>query len=315
ILADTAARTVKTSGQDVTVDPGLGAGVLRVDEAVLKVMKDLDESLDAGHLEKLGVIDGLAISEESSNEEFNDYTIQASVGAVGQAGADVTIEVHGEGMISGSTSKHLGSAGESTWGLSLPADEKNVTVRVRRMDTQACSNILIPNIPIDLSGMYAGSLTFEQVTINSEAFPSVETDEDEDNPFDFDLPSCEEMAEQMRGETRNIAWDFQPATSTSGTAVFYIEDAESGELSQMGAIYFSYGAQGTRVIIESTGWHEAADIPTELQAMEMRFEGELSISDQSIEISGTYLWSIYAEDGREWLRMSGPWSASQPRAE
>ena len=312
ILADTATRTVKTSGQDVTVDPGLGAGVLRVDEAVLRVMKDLDENLDAGRLEKLAVIDGLATSEESSNEEFNDYTIQASVGAVGQAGADVTIEVHGEGMISGSTSKHLGSAGESTWGLSLPADEKNVTVRVRRLDTQACSNILIPNIPLELSGWYVGSLTYEQVVFNGQAtLPFIDIDEDGEN--DIDPEECEEQARELQGQTRSIAWDFQPTTSTSGTAVLYHEDDESGELEEAWSDV-SYDVQGTRVLI-GVEMRNDPRVPIELQVMEWHFEGELSMSDQGMRISGTFLYSLPDAADRMLFRMSGPWSVSQPRAE
>jgi hypothetical protein len=165
---------------------------------------------------------------------------------------------------------------------------------------------------VELSGRYAGSMTFEQVAFNSQALPFVDIDEDGFN--DLDPAQCEEQARQMQGQTSSIAWDFRPETSTSGTAVFYVEDAETGELAQVEAISFSYSVQGTRVIIESTAWNDPR-IPSEIQGVEMRFEGELSMSDQDVGISGAFVYSIHVEDGGELIHMSGPWSASQPRAE
>ena len=185
------------------------------------------------------------------------------------------------------------------------------------MDTQACSNILIPNIPLGLSGRYTGSLTFDfVVTSEPKAWPSVETDEIEDALLD--IPSWEEMAEQVQGVTRDIAWDFQPETSTSGTAVCYMEDSESGELKQVEAMSFSYGVQGTRVIIELTAWNDPR-IPTEIQVVEMRLEGELSTSDQGTEISGrsSYtIWWVWDDlEHPDYFTFSGPWSVFHARAE
>jgi hypothetical protein len=262
------------------------------------------------------VIDCVAISKGSSTEGFNDYTIKAIVGDVGQQGTDVTIDLQGHGMISGSSSKHLGGAGELTWGLTLPVDEENVTVMVRRLGA-SCS-ILIPNIPLELSGRYDGSVTFEQVVFNREAFSSVGTGEE-----GFDPAECEEQARQLQGQTRDIAWDFQPTTSTSGTAVFYIEDEESGELELVDQVSFSYDIQGTRVVIQSTTapmemhiieGEQSTSVPLEGLGWEIRFEGEMSMSDQGTEISGTFVELIYVEDGREAMHVSGPWSVSQPRA-
>ena len=278
----------------------------------------------------VGVIECVAISKGSSTEGFNDYTIKAIVEDVGQQGTDVTIELQGHGMISGSSSKHLGGAGELTWGLTLPVDEKNVTVMVRRLDTGASCSILIPNIPLELSGRYAGSLAFEQVVFNSEALPFVDGDEDGFN--DLDPAECEAQARQLQGQTRDIVWDFQPETSTSGTALLYGEDEESGELEPVDEVSFSYDIQGTRVVIQSTTGpaemrigegEQSTSVPPELLGWEIRFEGELSTlalsegegSDQGMEIRGTFVYSINVADGRELLRISGPWSVSQPKAE
>jgi len=120
----------------------------------------------------------------------------------------------------------------------------------------------------------------------------------------------------MQGKTMDIAWDFQPATSTSGTAVLYAEDEESGELKLADEASFSYDVQGTRVIIEFVAFNDPS-IPTELQGLEMSFKGELSMSDQGMEIRGTYDYSLHVEDDRGMIHIeySGPWSVSQPRAE
>jgi len=256
----------------------------------------------------VGVIDCVSISEGSSTEGFNDYTIKAIVGAVDQKGTDVTIDLQGHGMIIGSTSKHLGSAGELTWGLSLPVGEENVTVRVQRLDTGVSCNILIPNIPFELSGMYTGSLTLKH-NVNTVNSPC----------FDLDLPpECEsEEAYQEIGETQGktvgITWDFQPETSASGTAVFYGQDEETGEFALAEQIPFSYHVQGRRVIIELAGVNDPT-VPEDLGS-DIHFEGELSMSAQGGGINGTFVLRLFCDADPNFVNMSGPWSVSQPRAE
>ena len=184
------------------------------------------------------------------------------------------------------------------------------------MDTQACSNVLIPNIPIELSGMYAGSMTYEQVVFDSAGLPSVDMNEDGIN--EWDPAECEKQARAMQGQTGPIALDFRPTTSTSGTAVFYAEDEDTGEWEPSDQASFTYDIQGTRVIIELTAWNDPS-VPIELQAMEVWFDGELSMSDQSTDIRGTFLYSLHVEDPKDkgWIHIeiSGPWSVSQPRGE
>ena len=187
------------------------------------------------------------------------------------------------------------------------------------MDTQACSNILIPNIPLELSGRYAGSMTYEQITWDfniAEGLPFIDLDEDGFN--DIDPADCEEQIKQLQGQTMDIAWDFQPETFTSGTAVLYAEDEESGELEPAEEASFSYDVQGTRVTIELVAYDDPS-APIELQGWEMSFEGDLSMSDQSTDIRGTFLYSLHVEDPKDkgWIHIeiSGPWSVSQPRGE
>ena len=39
------------------------------------------------------------------------------------------------------------------------------------------------------------------------------------------------------------------------------------------------------------------------------------MSDQGMWISGTFVYSLHVEDGRELIRTSGSWSVFQPRGE
>ncbi len=141
ILVETAATETDVSGKKVQIDASVGGRVLRVDNAVLKVLKELKKvpaNATVESLRKLGTIDAVA-----SSSKPLEYTVKAMVGAVGEKGTDVRIELWGEGSIGGNSSKRLDKAGEVSWSVTLLKADSKPSVRVTRMDNNACSIVHI----------------------------------------------------------------------------------------------------------------------------------------------------------------------------
>ncbi|MBI4728227.1 MAG: S8 family serine peptidase [Acidobacteria bacterium] len=161
ILVETAAPGVTDDEKrmSVPVPKSVGAGVLRVDKAVLRVINDLraerkEPPLAEDFLENLGVIDAVAITGEPG-----EYAVKGIVKAVGEGGTDVTISLAGEGAIGGTTTQHLDAAGETRWSVTLTKD--TATISVRRLDNGAASVITIE--VIDLNGHWAGTFTITKI--------------------------------------------------------------------------------------------------------------------------------------------------------
>ncbi len=150
---------------DQAIAANMGGKILAVDEAVLKVINDLRAQkklppLKAEDLEKLGVVDAVAITGEAGQ-----YQVKGIVEAVGQKGADLKIEVFGENSaIGGKTQQSLGAAGEVEWGVTLPEDKG--TIVVTRLENGAKSVITIESI--DINGSWKGTFTVTNVTITDQ---------------------------------------------------------------------------------------------------------------------------------------------------
>ena len=145
----------------------VGGKVLALDEAVLKVINDLRAAkqpplppLDAALLEKLGVIDAIA-----STGDPSEYAVRGIVGATGEQGTQVEIDVSAEDFgIGGNTVQTLQGAGEANWSVTLSKDEGVITVT--RLDNGAGSRITIEKF--DLNGMWSGTFTVTNVTITDQ---------------------------------------------------------------------------------------------------------------------------------------------------
>jgi hypothetical protein len=170
ILVETARPGVPTdstapNATSMLVPSEMGGKILAVDAAVLQVINDLRESkgldpLDEKTLELLGVVDAVAVTGEDGQ-----YTVKGIVGAVGQKGATLEIEVVAENSaIGGDTKQSLDAPGEVEWDVTLP--EGKGTIKVTRSDSGAASLITIEQY--DISGHWDGSFTFTDVTITDE---------------------------------------------------------------------------------------------------------------------------------------------------
>ncbi|MHB0977441.1 MAG: S8 family peptidase [Candidatus Aquicultorales bacterium] len=136
ILVDTASDTV--TGPDlgeVYVPSDMGAGVLRVDNAVLKVINDMraKQKLPALNKTILLAMSGISLYAEG---EGTSWTAVAGLKAVSDKGTTVKIRLSGEGSFSGNSSKKLESAGNATWKVTL-IKGKSCQIRVTRLDTGA----------------------------------------------------------------------------------------------------------------------------------------------------------------------------------
>ncbi len=129
-----------------------GAGLLRVDEAVLKVINDMRIKKGLPALTPASMIDMNAVSLSYKGGPEN-YTISARINAISGNSTTLSIQVTGNNYsISGSKQQSLSAPGEVSWGLSTTNPEGKFTVKVSRSDTRACAWVVIE--PVDLSGVW-----------------------------------------------------------------------------------------------------------------------------------------------------------------
>jgi hypothetical protein len=170
ILVATARPGVPTTSTDANaqsqlVPPEMGAGILAIDQAVLKVINDLRTAkglapFDEETLEKMGVVDAVAITGAAG-----EYEVKGIVGATGEKGATLKIEVVAENSaIGGDTEQSISGEGEVSWGVTLPEDKG--TIKVTRLDSGAASLITIEEF--DISGTWSGTFTFTSMDVDQE---------------------------------------------------------------------------------------------------------------------------------------------------
>lgn len=296
ILVETAASETDVSGKKVPIDASVGGKVLRVDNAVLKVLKDLGKvpaDATVQSLLKLGTIEAVA-----SSTKPLEYTIKATVGAVGAKGADVKIDLWGEGAISGDSTKHLDKAGEVTWGLTLLKGDGKPSVKVTRMDNRACS--IIHLAPPDLSGTWEGTLVWTDVKLNMP-----ETIEIPD-PLDATKPprvitreECEKSVRQNVGKSQPIAMEFTPHSSESGTVRFKTDEKKRD------IPYYLAGDWLTIDVVE-----KMSEAP-ENTVSKMHMEGQVTEGDNGFTISGTARVLL---DGQKYsLEVIGTWNVTKSK--
>ena len=153
------------------IPDGMGAGVLNLEDAVLKALNDkrLSEGKEAFTKETLLAMNQLDLVAIGGPLE---YKIEASVDTVGGSGSDLILDVSGEYALSGKTTQHVDGAGGASWGISVP--KPGNYLKVTRSDTGAGAWL---NLIGDLSGLWDGSLTIEQVP------PSTHRSAGSDDPF------------------------------------------------------------------------------------------------------------------------------------
>ncbi len=217
------------NGPPQAIAANMGGKILAVDEAVLKVINDLRAQdklppLKAEDLEKLGVVDAVAITGEAG-----EYKVKGIVGAVGQKGADLKIEVFAENSgISGKTEKSLSAAGEVEWGVTLPEDKG--TIVVTRLENGAKSVITIEQI--DINGAWSGTFTVTDVTITDQKAAEEE--------------GCSAVImDAMKGKALPMTLDVTVDESGQGSGQMFIDmsslsDGEDGVSSSPQTVGISY---------------------------------------------------------------------------
>jgi len=263
IIVETAATETDIGGKKIPIDAAVGGKLLRVDNAVLKVLKDLkkvpaDATLDS--LLKLGTIDAAATTSKPM-----EYTIKATVGAVGAKGVDVKIELWGEGSIGGDSTKHLDKAGEVSWNLSLLKADGKPSVKVTRMDNKACSVIHLS--PVDLSGLWSGTMAITQVNVNTDTITIPDPFDESKPPTVITKEECEKSAEKELNKDQKLTMDFKPESAQGGTVV--VGSAQSAPTSR-------YYLAGDWLTIDS-----------EIKGSRSHFEGQVTEDDSGYKISGS----------------------------
>jgi len=136
ILVKTAAPGITTGNQSIPIPDGMGAGVLRVDQAVLQTINDMREKQGEPpfELQQLLDISTVTLTAKGSGK---DYSLSAHVPASLGNSAEVKIEVNGQHSLTGDTTQSVPVGGDATWEISLDKDE--VFVRGVRLDNGACA--------------------------------------------------------------------------------------------------------------------------------------------------------------------------------
>ncbi len=155
ILVKTAAPGVTTGNQSIPIPEGMGAGVLRVDQAVLQTINDMREKQDLPpfNMQQLLDISTITLSAKGSG---TDYLLSAHISASLGSGAEVKLEVNGQHSLTGDTTQSVAVGGDATWEISLDKDE--VFVRVSRLDNGACAYMTL-SPQADVVGTYSASGT------------------------------------------------------------------------------------------------------------------------------------------------------------
>jgi len=172
LISGTASPGVTDSTNiSLPIPDGMGAGVLNLEDAVLKALNDKRQSEGKEPFTKetllsMNQLDLLAIGGPL------EYKIEASVDTVSDSGTDLIIDVSGEHALSGKSTQHVSSAGGASWEIIVP--KPGNYLKVIRSDTGAGAWL---NLIGDLSGQWKGTLIIEDVP------PSTQSSASSDDPF------------------------------------------------------------------------------------------------------------------------------------
>ncbi len=162
ILVDTAANEVDRDGTKTTVPDNVGGKVLRVDNAVLKVINDLRGPGNELTKDDLLALTNIKLVADGGPAE---YTVTASITKANPGGTDLTITMMGEGMIDGTTSQHVAGPGEVSWQVLPTGENSTPTIRVVRSDTGGCAILVLETL--DINGHWEGTFTFTDFQDNT----------------------------------------------------------------------------------------------------------------------------------------------------
>jgi hypothetical protein len=173
----TAAQIKQILVETARPGPDKMGGILAIDEAVFKVISDLQPDMTREELEGRGVIDAVA----ASTDQPNVYSVRAILAVVPKGGTQVTITASGGVTVESETARTVaGPAADEEWPtVTVPnsttgtGSDAAPTVTVTRKDSGASSVISFEKI--DLNGQWKGTFTITEISVTgAEAKKSAE---------------------------------------------------------------------------------------------------------------------------------------------
>jgi len=155
LLVKTSAPGITTGDQSIPIPAGMGAGVLRVDQAVLQAINDMRKKQNLPPFEMQQLLDISTVTLTAKGSGL-DYTLTAHIPASLGSSADVKIEITGQHVLKGDTTQSVPVGSDATWEIML--DKDDVFIRVKRLDNGACAYMtLTPEASV--AGTYKASGT------------------------------------------------------------------------------------------------------------------------------------------------------------
>ncbi|MBK8953168.1 MAG: S8/S53 family peptidase [Chitinophagaceae bacterium] len=158
ILQSTADKVIDGRNMSTPIPNGMGTGMLRVDNAILKVINDLriKQGLPILTKENMLAMTSINLTYNGGPEE---YKIKASISAISGSSTTLTLDIVGNNYsLSGKPTQTLASPGEATWSLTMKPDTK-VTAKVSRSDTKSCAWVVIESVEFTGKWKIMGTIT------------------------------------------------------------------------------------------------------------------------------------------------------------
>lgn len=118
------------------IPEGMGAGLLRVDNAVLAVINDMRIEKGLEPLDKESLIN-MNLVNLTAKGGGTKYTVTAVLPEIADSTSDVSISVNGQHVMKGNSTQTVGANEEATWEIEMV--DPSVFVRVVRGDTKNCA--------------------------------------------------------------------------------------------------------------------------------------------------------------------------------
>lgn len=274
ILTETASKNIK--GKDL---PGTyGAGMLKADDAVLRVINDMRKKKNLPELKKEDLLNLSSIELKSSGgpEEFK---VTASVKSVSEGGTTLEIEASGSNYaIAGDRKMTLTSPGSVSWNITYKEKNSKLSVKVRRLDTENCKVILLGGAlkAEDLVGVWTGTVSYD----------------DWSTPIEMAKKYIEKALRVKKGEPLQLEIN---ASLVSENTLSFRMQAKGGL--PMPEENFTFNEDGT---LSAVFVHNM---------VAYNYTAKVTDAGDKLHLSGT--WTSNATNGT--MKMNGQWQASMPK--
>lgn len=158
ILQSTADKVINARNRSTPIPFGMGTGMLRVDNAVLKVINDLrvKQGLTPLKRESMQEMNKVNLTYTGGPEEFK---INAAIKAINGNSTVLTLDISGNNYsIGGSNKQTLSAPGDAVWSLTMKPDSK-ITAKVSRSDTRSCAWVVIEAVEFTGKWKIMGTVT------------------------------------------------------------------------------------------------------------------------------------------------------------